>query len=252
MGRLDGKVAIVTGAGAGLGRAFAKAMAREGASIVVNDIVSDSTNKVVSEIKAANGRAVSCVAGVGTRETADKLVATAVKEFGKADILVNNAGVTRDALMVKMTEEQWDTVINIHLKGTFLNSQAIIKHFIGCGTKGRIINITSSAGLYGNVGQANYCAAKAGIVGLTKSNSKELVKYGICVNAIGPQANTAMIEAVPEKMRTLFYERMSKETTVQRIPQPEDVAPTVVFLASDESYFVTGQVICAMGNTGVV
>ncbi|MEW6033721.1 MAG: SDR family oxidoreductase [Chloroflexota bacterium] len=252
MRRLEGKVAVVTGAGAGLGRGFALVMAKEGASVVVNDVVPELANKVVGEVKAAGGKAVACIGGVGTKEVAENLVAMAAKEFGKLDVLVNNAGVTRDNLMVRMTEEQWDTVINIHLRGTFLNSQAAVKHFIEKGVKGRIINITSSAGLYGNIGQANYSAAKAGIVGLTKSNAKELARYGICINAVGPAARTAMTEAIPEKVRAMMYEKLSKESTVQRMGEPEDVAPLVVFLASDESYYVTGQVICAMGQVGVI
>lgn len=251
MGKLSGKVVVVTGAGAGLGRGFALAMAEEGAAVVVNDVVADLAGKTVEDIRAAGGKAAACVGGVGTRETADKLVATAVKEFGKLDALVNNAGVTRDSLLVRMTEEQWDMVMNIHLKGTFLNTQAAVKHFIENGIKGRIVNITSSAGLYGNIGQANYSAAKAGIVGLTLSNAKELGRFGICVNAVGPAAKTAMTEAMPEKVRGMMYEMLSKNT-IGRVGEPEDVAPLVVFLTSDESHFVTGQVICAMGTTGVI
>lgn len=251
MDRLAGKVAVVTGGGAGLGRGFSLAMAKEGASVVVNDMVADLAKKTVDEIKAAGGKAAACIGSVGTKETADRLLTTAVNEFGKLDILVNNAGVTRDGLLVKMTEDQWDTVINIHLRGTFLNSQAAVKHFIERGIKGRIINITSSAGLYGNVGQANYCAAKAGIVGLTLSNAKELARFGICVNAVAPAARTAMTEAIPEKVRAMMYD-MLKQNTLGRVGEPEDVAPLVIFFASDESYFVTGQVICAMGTTGVI
>jgi len=252
MGRLSDKVAIVTGAGMGLGRGFSAALAKEGASVVVNDVVPETANKTVEQIRTSGGKAAACIGGVGTKETADKLVDTAVKEFGRLDILVNNAGITKDALIVKMTEEQWDAVITVHLRGTFLNTQAAVKHMVENKIKGRIINITSSAGIYGNIGQANYCAAKAGIIGLAKSNARELVRYGICVNVVAPGAKTGMTEAMPEKVREMFYEKLARESTIQRMGEPEDVAPLVVFLASDESYYVTGQVIAAMGATGVI
>ena len=251
MGKLDGKVIIVTGSGRGLGRGTAIMMAKEGASVVVND-VDDSANEVVKEIQAAGGKATAVIGGVGTKEVAEKLVNTAVQEFGKLDVLVNNAGIIRDQMLVKMEEEQWDAVINVHLRGAFLNTQAAVKHMIENKIKGRIINITSSAGLYGNIGQANYSAAKAGQLGLTKSNAKELVRFGICVNAVAPAAQTAMTESMPEKVRAMMYKQLAATSTTQKMGQPEDVAPTIIFLASDDSYFVTGQVICAMGSIGTI
>jgi len=226
-------------------------MAKEGASVVVND-VDDSGNQVENEIKAGGGKSIAVIGGVGTKEVAEKLVSAATGEFGKLDILVNNAGILRDKMIHKMSEQDWDAVITVHLKGTFLNSQAAIRYMIENKVHGRIINITSSAGLYGNVGQANYSAAKAGIVGLTLSNARELVRRGICVNAVAPAAQTAMTDSMPEKVREMFYKQLAATATIQRMPQPEDVAPTVIFLASDDSYFVTGQVICAMGATGVI
>ena len=252
MERLSNKVAIVTGAGMGLGKGYAIGLAKEGASVVVNDVVPDAANKAVEEIKAFGGKVIACIGPVGTKETAEHMVETAVKEFGKLDILVNNAGFTRDSLMVKMTEEQWDAVINVHLRGTFLNTQAALKHMIENKIKGRIINITSSAGIYGNIGQANYSAAKAGIIGLTKSNARELARFGICVNVVAPAAKTTMTEAMPEKIRAMTYEKLALESTIQRMGEVEDVMPLIVFLASDESYFITGQVIAAMGSTGVI
>jgi len=251
MGKLEGKVAIISGSGRGLGKSFAINMAKEGASVVVND-VDESANEVIDEIGFNGGKAVAVIGGVGTVETAEKLVNTAIDKFGKLDILVNNAGILRDSLVHRMKEKQWDEVITVHLKGTFLNSQAAIKHMIENKISGRIINITSSAGIYGNIGQANYSAAKAGIIGLTKSNAKELVRYGICVNAVAPAAQTSMTDSMPEKIREMFYNQLAATSTIQRMGQPDDVAPTVIFLASDDSYFVTGQIICAMGSTGAI
>ena len=250
MGKLKGRVAIVTGAAGGLGKAYAKGLAREGASIVVNDVVSEMANQTVREITDAGGKAIACVGGVGTKETAEKLVDVAVEEFSALHILINNAGMTRDAYLVKMKEENWDAVMNVHLKGSFLNTQAAVKYMIDNGVKGRIINITSAAGIYGNIGQANYCAAKAGIIGLTKSNARELARFGICVNAVAPMGKTAMTEAMPDKIKEAIYNRLAQKITVQRMAEPEDVVPTIIFLASDESYFVTGQVIEVQGSVG--
>ena len=251
MGKLDGKVAIITGSGRGLGRGFALAMAKEGASIVVND-VDDSANQVVKEIASNDGKAVALIGGVGTKEVAENLVNTAVKELGRLDILVNNAGIIRDSFLHKMEEKQWDDVITVHLKGAFLNTQAVVRYMKENKVRGRIINITSSAGLYGNIGQANYSAAKAGLVGLTLSNAKELVRFGICVNAVAPAAQTAMTDSMPEQIREMMYKQLAATSTIQKMGQPEDVAPLVVFLASDDAYYITGQVICAMGSVGVV
>lgn len=250
MKRLDGKVVIVTGAGGGLGKGYAKGAAREGACVVVNDVVPETANQTVEEIKGEGGKAVACIGAVGTVETAEKLVSTAVKEFGKVDVLINNAGVVRAAMMVRMTEEQWDTVLNVHLKGAFLNSQAAVRNMIENNIKGRIINISSPAGIYGGIGQANYSAAKAGIIGLTKSNARELARYGICVNVLCPVAKTGMTDSMPEKIREETYQRIAKKNTLQRMGEPEDVVPIIVFLASTESYYVTGQVIEIAGSLG--
>lgn len=252
MGKLDGKVAIVTGSGRGLGRAFALAMAKEGCSLVVNSVDPKrrSADQTADEIRRAGGKAVSVIAEVGSKETAEKLVNTAVKEFGTLDILVNNAGYGRDALLTQMTEEQWDYIIFTHLKGTFMNTQAAVRYMINNKIRGRIVNITSGVGIYGNVGQSNYAAAKGGIIALTKTHAKELVRYGICVNAIAPLAKTEMFNNVREDLRNFMFEMMAKRNILQKVGVPEDVAPVIVFLASDDSHFVTGQVICATGDVG--
>ncbi len=251
MKRLENRIVIVTGAGTGLGKGYAQGLAKEGARVVVNDVIPENANQTVEEIKSAGGSAVVCSGAVGTKEIAQKLIDTAIAEYGRVDVLINNAGITRDSMLVNMTEEQWDSVIAVHLRGTFLNTQAAVRHMIEKGIRGRIINVTSGAGIYGTIGQANYSAAKAGIIGLTKSNARELARYGICVNAVAPAAKTAMTEAIPEKLRIQMYERISKRNTVQRVGEPEDVVPMIVFLASEESYFVTGQVIEVMGSIGL-
>jgi len=252
MGKLDGKVAIVTGSGRGLGKAFAIAMAKEGCSLVVNSVNTEkrTADQTAEEIRKAGGKVVSVIAKVGSKETAEKLVNTAVTEFGTLHILVNNAGYGRDALIQQMTEEQWDEVLNTHLKGTFMNSQAAVRYMIDNKIKGRIINITSGVGIHGNVGQSNYAAAKGGMIAMTKTHSKELVRYGICVNTVAPLARTEMFNNVREDLRNFMFEMMGKRGILQKPGEPEDVAPVIVFLASDDAHFVTGQLICATGDVG--
>jgi len=252
MGKLDGKVGIVTGSGRGLGRAFAIAMAQEGCSVVVNSVdpTRRTADKVAEEIRKAGGKAISLIAAVGTRETADKLVDTAVKNFGSLHILVNNAGITRDQMLLKMTEEMWDAVLTTHLKGTFLNTQSAVRHMAANKIRGHIINITSGVGLHGNIGQSNYAAAKGGIISMTKAHSKELVRDGICVNAVAPLARTDMFNNVREDLRQFMFDVMAKKNVLQRVGEPEDVAPLIVFLASEDSRFISGQIIAASGNDG--
>jgi len=243
MGLLDGKVAIITGSGGGIGRAHALLFAREGAKVVVNDvggardgIGSDASaaEQVTSEIKKAGGQAAANGDSVATAEGAQKLVAAAVSAFGRVDILVNNAGILRDKSFLKMDEPMWDSVIAVHLKGTFLCSQAFAKQVVAQGGGGRIVNTTSVSGMLGNFGQANYSSAKAGIYGLTRTTSIELQKHRITVNAIAPIAKTRMTEDLP------MFQGVDTLT-------PEHIAPTALFLASDLCADRTGHVLAVAG-----
>jgi len=242
MGLLDGKVAIVTGAGGGLGRCHALAFAKEGARVVVNDygVARDGTGPgttmgdgVVKEIRADGGETVANYDSVATMAGAQAIVQTAVNAFGRVDILVNNAGILRDKTLLKMDEAMWDTVIAVHLKGTFAVTQAAARRMVEQNQGGRIINTSSASGLIGNFGQANYGAAKAGIAGFTRVAAIEFAKHGITVNAIVPVAKTRMTEgisAVPDEFG------------------PEKVSPFVVFLASDLGKDVTGRVFGIRGR----
>jgi NAD(P)-dependent dehydrogenase (short-subunit alcohol dehydrogenase family) len=243
MGLLDGKVAIITGAGAGIGRAHAHLFAREGASVVVNDVGSardgtgtDATpaNRVVEEIRAAGGTAVADHHSVATAEGAAAIVKAATDAFGRVDVLVNNAGILRDKSFLKMDEAMWDEVVAVHLKGTFLCSQVFAKQIVAQGSGGRIVNTTSVSGMLGNFGQANYSAAKAGIYGLTRTMSIELQKHRITVNAVAPIAKTRMTEDLP------MFQGVDTLT-------PEHIAPAALFLASDLCGDRTGHVLAVAG-----
>ncbi len=244
MGLLDGKVAIITGAGNGIGRSHALLFAREGAKIVVNDLggprdgsASDATaaEKVVSEIKAAGGEAAANHDNVAAVEGATGIVKTAMDAFGRIDVLVNNAGILRDKTFLKMEEASFDQVIAVHLKGTFLVSQAVAKQLVAQGEGGRIVNTTSVSGMMGNFGQANYAAAKAGIYGLTRTMSIELQKHRITVNALAPIAKTRMTEDLP-----MFQHGRDALT-------PDHIAPAALFLASSVAGDRTGYVLAVAG-----
>ncbi len=244
MGLLDGKVVVVTGAGGGIGRAEAKLLASEGAKVVVNDVggardgvgADDAAaNAVVAEICAAGGEAVANFDSVATAEGAHRIVLAAVTAFGRLDVLVNNAGIVRDKSLMKMTEEMWDSVIAVHLKGTFLCTQAAAKQLMAQGEGGRIVNTTSVSGLLGNFGQANYAAAKAGIYGLTRTAAIELQKHRITVNAIAPIAKTRMTDDLP------MFQGIDTLT-------PEHIAPAVLFLASPLCADRTGHVLAVSGS----
>ncbi len=249
MGLLDGKVAIVTGAGNGIGRSHALLFAKEGAKVVVNDLggprdgsASDASaaEKVVAEIKAAGGQAAANHDNVATAEGAAGIVKSAVDAFGRVDVVVNNAGILRDKTFLKLEEPNFDAVISVHLKGTFLVSQAVVKQMVAqgpneTGTFGRVVNTTSVSGMMGNFGQANYAAAKAGIYGLTRTMSIELQKHRITVNALAPIAKTRMTEDLP-----MFQHGRDALT-------PDHIAPAALFLASPLCGDRTGYVLAVAG-----
>ena len=221
-------------------------LAEVGADVVVNDIeaAAESLESVVKEIKALNRQSLAVTADVSSPEDVTHLIETAVREFGKIDILVNNAGVTRDQLLMKMTDEEWDTVLNIDLKSAFLCTRAVIRHMLRQ-RSGRIISIASVVGMVGNAGQANYASAKAGVIGLTKSIAKEVGSRGITVNAIAPgYIQTKMTEQLNDDQR----QEMLKHIPLASLGTPRDVAEAVAFLASEEARYITGHVLNVDGG----
>jgi NAD(P)-dependent dehydrogenase (short-subunit alcohol dehydrogenase family) len=249
--KLKNKVAIVTGSGRGLGRAYAIELAREGAKVVVNDVNIASAEAAVKEIEGEGGVALADGHDVSKWSGGKALIDTAVQNWKRIDILVNNAAVLRDRTIWKMEEEDWDVVIDVCLKGTFICSRFAVPYMREQGW-GRIINITSASGLRGFFGQSNYSAAKAGITGLTKTMAKELGKYGIRVNCVSPRALTPQL-MTPDVMKNLNIKPGDKEadspsTAIGKIRSPEAVAPMIVFLASEESEYITGQIIGVDGG----
>jgi 3-oxoacyl-[acyl-carrier protein] reductase len=242
---LAGRVAVVTGAGQGLGRAYAEALAAAGAAVMVNDVSSTTTETVVRAIEDAGGCAQGHIGDVAAPTYLDDLVAAAVAAFGSLDIMVNNAGVTRPAMLWNMTDEQWDTVIGVNLSAVFRGVRAAAR-VMRERNYGRIINATSAAGIDGSIGQINYAAAKAGVIGITKSAARELARYGITVNAIAPVAATPMTEKV--RTDTTLREKTMARIPMQRYAEAEEVAPAVVFLASDVASYTTGHVLLADGG----
>ncbi len=243
--RLQDKIAIVTGGGQGIGKTTALTFAREGARVVVADLNEETTAAVVEEIKAAGGDALAVKVDVANAESVDAMV-KATQEWGggRIDALVNNAGVTKDGMFYKMTEQQWDFVINVNLKGVFLCGKAVGTVMRGQGS-GSIMNATSIVGMYGNMGQSNYAATKGGVIAMTYTWAVELGPKGVRVNAVAPGfTDTPMLATVPEDV----LNKVKAQTPMGRLAQPQDIANAYLFLASDESSFVTGQVLAVNGG----
>ena len=248
---LEGKVALVTGSSRGVGRALALGFAQQGARVVVNYTSNQgAADEVVAEIESMQSSAIAVKADVALKSDVEMLVGKAKETFGKLDILVNNAGFTRPAMMVKMEEDQWDQVVDIHLKGAFLCSQAAGK-LMKEQKNGKIINVTSVAGLVGTVGQINYSAAKGGIISMTKSIAREMARYNVCANVISLGiVATDMTEKIrtDEKLKEIYMNRI----LLKRFAEPDDISPAFCFLASDESNYITGQLICVDGGYGMI
>src|SRR2546423_6564940 len=246
--KLEGKTAVITGAGRGgrgIGRSIALALADEGADIVISDFVPENAEAVALEVRETTGRRALAVQGnVAVVADVEAMFERTMQEFGRVDILVNNAGITRDNLIMRMSEEDWDAVVDSNLKGTFLCTKAVSRIMLKQ-KSGKIVNIASVMGIVGNAGQANYSASKAGIIALTKTTAKELGSRGITVNAVAPGfIQTVMTDALSEELR----EMMKKQVPLARLGSPEDVARVVLFLATDDSAYVTGQTISIDGG----
>ena len=242
---LTGRVVIVTGGSRGIGAAIAALLAEHGASVVVSGRDADRLQRAVKTMEGLAGRVVGVAADAATREDVDRLVETAKVEFGRLDVVVNNAGITRDALLVRMKDEDWDRVMETNLKGAFLMTRAASKLMVRQKSGGRVINIASTAGAMGNAGQANYSAAKAGLIGLTKAAARELAHWGILVNAVAPGLiETDMAAALPAEAR----EALLAQVPLKRIGTAREVAEMVGFLAGDGAAYVTGQVFHVNGG----
>ena len=248
--RLEGKKAVVTGGGRGVGRAVSLAFGKEGAGLVINYVRNEEAAEgVVSELKQMGRDAVAVKADVSVKEDVDRLIGTCLDRFGRIDILVNNAGISNPAMLHKMTEQQWDEVIDIHLKGAFLCTQAASRHFMEQ-NYGKIINVTSVAGIVGTTGQINYAAAKGGLISFTKSCARELARYNVTANVISLGiVVTDMTKKLQEdpKLREIYMRRI----LLNRYAEAQDIGPAFVFLASDESNYVTGQLLCVDGGYGL-
>ena len=247
------KRAVVTGSGRGLGKAFAVGLANAGVKVVVSSRTEAEVTKTVDEIRQKGGVAVACVEDVATREGAYRIIQSCIDNFGGIDILVNNAGITRDRTFLKMTEEEWDEVIAVHLKGTFYCTKFAVPYM--CEAKwGRIINMTSAAGILGNFGQANYASAKAGILGFTRTLALELGRYNITVNAIRAAAITKISEPAMERARQVSRKsgKLAPSITEMGFYEPEIAAPLVVFLASDEAQKINGRTISIDGPRVII
>ena len=257
--RLKGKVAVVTGGAGGIGRGICLLMAEEGAQVVVSDVgvkvdgtepVKGPADQVAGEIRKSGGQAVAVYDSVATMEGGERIIQTSVDNFGRIDILVTTAGILRDRMVFNMTEEEWDAVVDVHLKGTF----TCVKYasiLMRQQRSGRIITFTSTAGLYGNAGQANYGAAKDGIAGLTRVVARDLGKYGVTCNAISPTASTRMTGTIPDAVRQRLEKSRGGAGSAGRSfleLDPDDIAPFVVYLSTDEAANINGQILAVRGG----
>lgn len=241
---LKERVAIVTGASRGIGRCIAEYLAGQGAKIVAVSRKQQDTADLVDSIRQQGGEAISVAANVSSADDVSHMIDAAQQAFGQIDILVNNAGVTRDTLLARMKDDDWDAVLDINLKGAFLCTRAAAK-VMSKQRYGRIINITSVVGQMGNIGQANYCASKGGLMGLTRSNARELARRNVTVNAVAPGfIETDMTAELPEKVRN----DMSAQIPLGRFGQPEDIAAAVAFLASEQAGYITGHELSVNGG----
>ena len=244
--RLNGKAAIITGGAGGIGRETALLFAREGAKVAVQDMNADGAKAVVAEIEKAGGEALALVGDVTKRAECERMVGEAVAKFGRLDILVNNAGINKDSMVKKMTEDQWDAVLSVNLKGTFLMCQAALAP-MSQAKSGRIVN-TASIGALGNIGQANYSASKAGVIGLTYTLALEFARSGIAVNCVSPGATeTAMTAGIPAEIKKGIEARIP----AARFARPVEIANAHLFLASDEASYITGQTLFVDGGISV-
>ncbi|NWG02378.1 MAG: 3-oxoacyl-[acyl-carrier-protein] reductase [Syntrophaceae bacterium] len=242
--KLKGKVALVTGAAQGIGRSVALLLARNGADVVISDINLEKAEETAKEIESLGQKAMAVKVDVAHFTEVEQMVGTILEQFGKIDILINNAGITRDKLILRMTEEDWDAVLNVNLKGTFHCTKAVIRH-MAKQRSGKIVSIASVVGEMGNAGQANYSASKAGVIGLTKTIAREFAQRGINVNAVAPgYIETPMTEVLPERVK----EELKRLIPMERLGKPEDVAEAVLFLVSEESNYITGQVLNVNGG----
>jgi 3-oxoacyl-[acyl-carrier protein] reductase len=242
--KLAGKVALVTGAAQGIGKAVALLLARNGADIVVSDINLEKAEETAKEVQVLGRKALAIKVDVAKSNDVDKMVQAILAQFGHIDILINNAGIARDKLILRMTEEDWDVVLNINLKGTFNCTKAVVRH-MSKQKSGKIVNIASVVGEMGNAGQGNYAASKAGVIGFSKTIAREFAQRGINVNVIAPgYIETPMTEALPDKVK----EDLKRLIPMDRLGKPEDVAEAVLFLVSESANYITGQVLNVNGG----
>jgi 3-oxoacyl-[acyl-carrier protein] reductase len=241
---LNGKVALVTGGAQGIGKAVALMLAHHGADVIVADVNLEKAQETAKEVEATGRGAMAVKVDITRLNDVEQMVESAIARFGKVDILINNAGIARDKLILRMTEEDWDAVLDVNLKGTFHCTKTVIKH-MSKQRSGKIVNIASVVGEMGNAGQANYSASKAGVIGLTKTVAREFAQRGINVNAIAPgYIQTPMTDVLPDKAK----EELKRMIPMERLGQPEDVAHAVLFLVSEASSYITGQVLNVNGG----